>query len=197
MSKHAIENLIERAIALGATDAAIIPSTEIQVKESLAELCNGEYTCPNYGVAASCPPHVEGPAQFRKWQQASTYSIIIKIELPTSIMFSSERTGVMQLLHLIVSAIEHEAKDMGLTSSRGFAGGSCKELFCEDQISCQVVKHNQPCLHSDKTRPSISGFGIDAIQLMHSSGWQVTKANSDKRSREDDSTWVAGLILLA
>ncbi len=79
----------------------------------MAALCNGAYPCPNYGLAASCPPNVEGPVEFRKWQTQSDYSITVKIELPVAIMFSDARKGVMQLLHEIVAAVEQKAIEIG------------------------------------------------------------------------------------
>ena len=66
VSKQALARLAQEAISLGATSSAIISSQEIQVKDNLAALCNGEYTCPNYGLAASCPPYVEGPVKFKR-----------------------------------------------------------------------------------------------------------------------------------
>jgi len=167
------------------------------VKDELAALCNGEYTCPNYGLAASCPPYVEGPAEFRKWQTQSTYSITVKIELPTSVMFSDERKGVIQLLHHIVATIEQNAVETGFKKSKGFAGGSCKELFCDDQEHCCVVAENEPCRHIEVSRPSMSGFGIDVTLLMKSSGWSAAKAEKSDLSDTASTSWVAGLILLA
>jgi predicted metal-binding protein len=167
------------------------------VKDDLAALCNGEYTCPNYGLAASCPPSVEGPAEFRKWQSQSKYSITVKIELPTSVMFSDERKGVMQLLHQIVAAVEQKAIEIGFEKSKAFAGGSCKELFCDDQEKCCVVAENKSCRHIEFARPSMSGFGIDVTQLMKSSGWSAQKANNANLSDKDAISWVAGLIMLA
>jgi len=125
ISKQELTHLTQEAKRLGATSSAIISSKEIQVKDDLAALCNGEYPCPNYGLAASCPPYVEGPVEFRKWQDQSKYSITVKIELPTSVMFSDERNGVMQLLHQIVAAVEQKAIETGFKNSKGFAGGSC------------------------------------------------------------------------
>jgi predicted metal-binding protein len=172
-------------------------SKEIQVKDGLAALCNGAYTCPHYGLAASCPPHVEGPAAFRKWQARSKYAITVKIELPTSIMFSNERQGVMQLLHQIVAAVEQKAIAMGFEKSKAFAGGSCKELFCGDQEKCRVLAENKPCRHEASARPSMSGFGIDVIRLMTSSGWPASRAEKPNLPGIDATSWVAGLILLA
>ena len=63
ISKQQLEKLTQEAKKLGANASAIISSKEILVKDNLAVLCNGEYTCPNYGLAASCPPYVEGPEQ--------------------------------------------------------------------------------------------------------------------------------------
>ena len=196
VSKQQLERLAQEAKRLGATKATIIASKEIQVKDNLAALCNGEYTCPNYGLAASCPPFVGGPVEFRKWQALSEYSITVRIELPTSIMFSDERKGVMQLLHHIVAAVEQKAMETGFKKSKGFAGGSCKELFCDDQENCRVVVEGNTCRHNEIARPSMSGFGIDVIQLMKSSGWPAQKADKTILSDNDATSWVAGLILL-
>jgi predicted metal-binding protein len=184
-------------MALGATACTVIASREIQVKERLASLCNGEYTCPNYGLSASCPPHVEGPAEFRKWQAQSSYAIVVKIELPVSVMFSNERNGVMLLLHQIVSAVELKARNTGWEKSKAFAGGSCKELFCADQKDCRVVTEHEPCRHMETARPSMSGFGIDVTQLMTSCGWSGQKAEKSDAVDKPSTSWIAGLVLLA
>lgn len=197
ISKQQLEQLTRVAKRIGATASAIISSKEIQIKNKLAALCNGEYTCPNYGLAGSCPPNVEGPVEFRKWQAGSEYSITVKIELPTSVMFSDERKGVMQLLHQIVAAVEQKAIQIGFEKSRAFAGESCKELFCDDQKECRVVAENKPCRHMEFARPSMSGFGIDVTQLMKSSGWAAPKVKNTNLSNKDAMSWVAGLILLA
>ncbi len=196
-SKQQLEELTKAAKRLGATSSASILSKEIQVKENLAALCNGKYTCPNYGLGASCPPHVEGPVGFRKWKAQSKYSITVKIELPTSVMFSDERKGVMQLLHQIVATIEQKAIKIGFDKSKAFAGGSCKELFCGDQEKCCVVAENKPCRHIEVARPSMSGFGIDVTRLMVSSGWPAQKAEESELPDQGATSWVAGLIMLA
>jgi len=197
ISKQQLAHLTQEAKRLGATSSACILSKEIQVKENLAALCNGEYPCPNYGLAASCPPYVEGPVEFRKWQAQSKYSITVKIELPTTVMFSNERKGVMQLLHQIAAAVEQKAIETGFAKSKAFAGGSCKELFCDDQQECCVVAGNKPCRHLEFARPSMSGFGIDVTQLIKSSGWSAPKSEKSNVSDKDATSWMAGLIMLA
>ena len=197
ISKQSLEQLTRHAIGLGASRSAIIPSQKIQVKDHLAALCNGEYTCPKYGLAASCPPHVGGPGAFREWQEKSRYSNVVKIQLPMSVMFSDERKGVMQLLHQIVGGVEKKAVEKGFKGSKAFAGGSCKDLFCDDHEKCCVVTGKKPCRHIDVARPSMSGFGIDVTQLMKSCGWSGEKADSSDLSDKDAESWVAGLVLLA
>ena len=142
-------------------------------------------------------PNVEGPVEFRKWQEGSEYSITVKIELPASVMFSDERKSVMQLLHQIVAAVEQKAIEIGFGKSKAFAGGSCKKLFCDDQENCCVVAENKPCRHIEFARPSMSGFGIDVTQLLKSSGWSAQKVKNANLSNEDAISWVAGLIMLA
>ena len=196
-SKEQLLPLTCEAKNLGATASAIILSKEIQIEDNLAALCNGEYKCPNFGVAASCPPHVKGPSGFRKWQAQSLYSIVVKIELPVSVMFSDERKGVMQLLHHIVAAVEQKAINSGFKKSKGFAGGSCKDLFCEAHENCCVIAENKSCRHLASARPSMSGFGINVTLLMASSGWSAPKAEKLDLSDKDATSWVAGLILVA
>ncbi len=190
-------HLTEKALKLGASTCVAMDSRVIQVKDDLAALCNGEYTCPNYGLGASCPPNVEGPAEFRKWQAQSQYSIIVKIELPSSIMFSNERKGVMRLLHQIVAGVEQKAIETGFEKSKAFAGGSCKDLFCDDQENCCILSENKPCRHIESARPSMSGFGIDVTQLMTSCGWPGQKAERSDAFDNESTSWVVGLILLA
>jgi predicted metal-binding protein len=190
-------HLTEKALKLGASTCVAMESKVIQVKDDLAALCNGEYTCPNYGLGASCPPNVEGPAEFRKWQAQSQYSIIVKIELPSSIMFSNERKGVMRLLHQIVAGVEQKAIETGFEKSKAFAGGSCKDLFCDDQENCCILSENKPCRHIESARPSMSGFGIDVTQLMTSCGWPGQKAERSDAFDNESTSWVVGLILLA
>jgi predicted metal-binding protein len=194
--KANLKHLKQEAIHFGATDSAVISSGDIHTDVDLAALCNGEYTCPNYGLAASCPPHVQGPEQFRKWQEKSRYSITVKIELPTSVMFSDGRKDVMKLLHQVVAGVEKKAIEFGFSQSKAFSGGSCKQLFCEENKTCCVVADKLPCRHIDEARPSMSGFGVDVIQLMNKSGWPVVKAKQNKGGHEE-SSWLAGLVLIA
>ena len=194
--EHKLNALQKRALQLGATDSALILTEDIRVEERLASLCSGEHRCPVYGEGAGCPPHVSGPAEFRKLQQKSTYSITIKIELPVDELYSEKRNGPMVLLHRIVAGIEQEARRAGYTGSRGFAAGSCKVLFCGEKPDCAVLRRDEQCPYSDIARPSISGFGIDAVKLMKDSGWNAEIARQSEKS-VDETSWIVGVIVIS
>ena len=59
------DRLIRLADEQGASQAVVIPTASIVVDDSLADLCRSP-DCRVYGQAASCPPHVGGPSEFRK-----------------------------------------------------------------------------------------------------------------------------------
>lgn len=196
-TREILDVLIEEAIRNGATAATHIPASHIRVENSLASLCNGEFKCPNFGLSAGCPPHVEGPAEFKLWRDQSEDAVTVKIEMGTQELFSEKQKDFMRLLHLIVATVEQKAIELGFSSSKGFAGGSCKELFCYDQDQCPVISDNTPCLHPNMARPSISGFGVDAVQLMKSSGWPCTIGDQSDASNDSATSWIVGLVLIS
>jgi predicted metal-binding protein len=189
--------LLKTAIESGASDAAVVPSASIVVEKELADLCNGDPRCANYNLAPSCPPHVSGPAGFKKWQKGSDYSIAVKIDVPMAAMFSEQRREIMQLLHEVVADVEKKAAGMGYRGSRAFAGGSCKTLFCSEHAACCVLDGQGLCRHPQSARPSMSGFGINVTKLMQSAGWPFKKATRQQASDGESMTWVAGLVLIA
>jgi predicted metal-binding protein len=197
ISKAALDRLAEAAAQLGASGASIIPSGDILTDNELAKICNGSQPCGSYGLAPSCPPHVSGPKGFRKWQEKSTYSIVVRIDVPSSAMFSGERREIMQLLHEIVSGVEKTASEMGYIGSKAFAGGSCKDLFCHDEMDCLVLSDKGECRYPQLARPSMSGFGINVAKLIKSAGWSGEKVAPEDAMDAESMSWVAGLIVIA
>lgn len=189
--------LIQTAMQLGASDAAIVASADIVVENHLAKLCNGNPPCENYGMSPSCPPHAPGPSKFQQWRQNSPCTVVVRIDAPTAVMFSHERGEVMQMLHEIVAGVEHKAVSMGWTNSKAFAGGSCKQLFCQDKPDCRVLARKGECRNPSTARPSMSGFGINVTQLMQSAGWPNQKANQKNAFDNNSTTWVCGMVLIS
>ncbi|MFW5636846.1 MAG: DUF2284 domain-containing protein [Thermodesulfobacteriota bacterium] len=190
--EYHVQALIQLACRSGAGEARRISAKDIRVRDELARFCR-DSQCDQYGLAAGCPPHVSGPAGFRDLQAEYTEAVVIKIDVPAGMLFSDERRGIMQLLHEIVAAVEQAAVRMGYKRSRGFAGGSCKPLFCFEEADCRVVYGRGGCRHPQSARPSMSGFGIDVGELMRTAGWSGEKADPEADSK---MTWVAGLVLI-
>jgi predicted metal-binding protein len=189
------DRLIQLAISLGASEAHILSSDEIVVKDQLARKCI-EPQCENYGLSYSCPPHVEGPESFRELIKTHPRALVIRLVIPSLMLLSWERLDLGRILHELVATVELEARKMGYTRSSGFAGGSCKELFCQNHLSCQRIKENGPCRHSDLARPSMSGYGIDVFQLVKSCSWDTNLNQDDGLPTEDQLSWVAGLVMI-
>jgi predicted metal-binding protein len=197
ISDYQINHLVDTAKGIGASDARAIFSSEIMVEEHLASLCNTDPQCENYGLSASCPPHVQGPDVFRQWLKKSTFSIVVRIDLPTEILFSNNRRGVMQLLQKIVAGVEQEAIALGFSETKSFAGGSCKNLFCREEHSCRVITEKGSCRNPDLARPSMSGFGVNVAKMLQVAGWPLKMGHQKEFSEKDDLSWVAGLIVIS
>ena len=124
-----------------------------------------EPQCENYGLSYSCPPYVEGPESFRELIKTHPQSLVIRLVIPSSMLLSWERLDLGRVLYELVATLELEARKMGYARSSGFAGGSCKELFCQDHLSCQRIEEKGPCRHSDLARSSMSSYGIMCFNL--------------------------------
>ena len=60
-----------------------------------------------------------------------------------------------------------------------------------------VLNKQQPCLHPDLARPSISALGVNFTALAESVGWQFDKIDPDKRQSDEPAMGLmAGLVLL-
>ena len=141
-----LDELTQLARRLGASGGAAISASEICIEDNLAKLCQ-DPQCENYGLSTGCPPHVPGPDGFREFQKNFQQAVVFKIDVPTEILLSSQRREIFQLLHEIAAGVEQAAVEMGYSQSRGFAGGSCKMLFCRDHADCRVLAEGDACRH--------------------------------------------------
>jgi len=190
-----LKELIQLALRSGASGAAAILASDISVEDGLANLCR-EPRCESYGLSTSCPPHVSGPSWFRKLLKNFKHAIVIKIDVPLEILLSSESNDIMRLLHEIVAGIEQEAVKTGYPTSKAFAGGSCKKIFCYDYESCRVLAEGGECRNPRYARPSMSGFGINVSKLMQAAGWTMNRYNNEADPSTVSTAPICGLILI-
>lgn len=194
-AEEKIKQLRGKALALGATDAAVVPGQSIVVDESLAEKCSNP-KCINYGLSKSCPPNVGGPEEMRKMLEKFSRALFFKIEVPSEVLFSGQGREVFQLLHETAAGIEQAAVKMGFSGARAYAGNSCKKLFCRDYAECNVLAGDGKCRNPQRARPSMSGFGINVAGLCEAAGWNM-KGNEYKNGSETiKMSSVCGLVLI-
>ncbi|MEA2108931.1 MAG: DUF2284 domain-containing protein [Pseudomonadota bacterium] len=195
MAGSELEKLVELALSAGASRAGVIASADILVEDKLAKLC-AQPRCGSYGLSPSCPPHVGGPPVFRRLQKKLKHAIVVRIDLPSAILFSDEREEVMRFLHGLLAHVEREAVCLGYTRAQAFAGGSCKQIFCHDQVECRRLSGSGPCRHPDVARPSMSGFGVNVSHLMKICGWSGGFSDRQAAPDNDSMSWLAGLVML-
>ncbi len=189
------DRLIRLADEQGASQAVVIPTASIVVDDSLADLCRSP-DCKVYGQAASCPPHVGGPSEFRKLLSHFERAIVFKIDVPTPILLSDARLPVYRRLHGVAAAIEQAAIAGGVPDARAFAGGSCKQIFCCDLPSCPVIAEASACRHPDRARPSMSGYGVDVARLMAAAGWRMDRITRETSPEAVPMGALVGLVLI-
>lgn len=190
-----LQELIHKAFELGASDAGIIPAQSIVVEARFAELCSSPQ-CPGYGLAPNCPPHAMKPDEFRDLLTHYKFALVFKIDTPTEVLLSDSRLEVAKLIHEISAGIERLAKEKGYTNSRGFAAGSCKLIFCKERATCIVLDKNEDCRFPDQARPSLSGLGVNFLELSRTLGWQFEKITKDTKPDDVPMGMMAGMVLI-
>ena len=169
--------LISQAHDLGVSDARLIPVAAVVIDNKFAGFCK-EPGCPGYGRSKSCPPHVMGPDRFRHYIQKFNTLLVFKFDIPWSVLLSEDRIGVNRIVHETAAKLEMAALDMGYENAQGFAGGCCKELFCQDHLKCRKLFEDGICRHPDQSRESMSGMGVDFKALAREADWEYNN-NSD------------------
>jgi predicted metal-binding protein len=190
-----LKRLIQDALELGATEATIISTKNIVIDNDLADKCR-EPRCENYGLSKSCPPHVSGPSALRKQIEKYSRAVFFKIDVPSEILFSSERRELFQLLHEIAAGIERSAVGIGFTDAQAYAGGSCKSIFCHEHLECLALSEKGTCRHPQYARPSMSGFGINVAELFKTAGWSIGWVTPKPDAPTIKMANICGLVLV-
>jgi predicted metal-binding protein len=192
---NVICRLIERALEMGAGRAAAIDPSEISVEEELAARCHTP-RCENYGLSPSCPPHVGGPEEFKVLAEKMDIAVLFTIDLPSEILLSSQRQDAGKYLHEIAYEMQKTALSLGAAEVRGFAGGSCKKIFCGSHKSCNVVNNKGPCRNPGRAMPSMSGYGINVKKMLGSAGLTLWVAADRDNEEKPSMGSLAGLVLV-
>ena len=196
-TKARIDELVQIALQIGAgiIDVVAISTSDISIKDDLANMCR-EPVCAFYGLSANCPPYVASPSKFRNMLEINKYALAIKIDVPTGWLNTDDRLVVMKLLHEIVADIERAAIELGYTNSKAFAAGSCKEIFCNKHSRCRLLTDNGECRHPKYARPAIEAYGVDVHDLNTTAGWFKDQYSKEAAVDKASIGAIYGIVLI-
>ena len=194
-SRTPFGNLLLRALDRSADDAVIISTESILVEEKLAEMCRTP-GCDNYGRSINCPPHTLPLGEFRTLLASYTWALLSKMDIAPEVLLSNKRLEAFKRLQEVTARIESLSIASGNLRSRGFAGGSCEQIFCRSG-GCRVLTHGLSCPYPDSARPSLSAFGVNVFKLARHAGWEMHRMGKNSDPDSVPSSLLIGLVLLA
>ncbi|MCX5843248.1 MAG: DUF2284 domain-containing protein [Deltaproteobacteria bacterium] len=189
----------EKAMALGATQAAIVKAKDIIVDERVVLKCQIP-RCFGYGTCAHCPPHTMKPGELRQLLEGYRWAVFFIVDVPSGIIVRDkatikEREAAYQKIFHIVNDIESMAFYDGHYLSFGLAAGSCRHTFCSAQESCQALEGKR-CRISLRSRPSMEAVGIDVYKMVAQSGWDIYPIGSGAKPEEIPKGTLAGIVIV-
>ncbi|THB81305.1 MAG: DUF2284 domain-containing protein [Desulfobacteraceae bacterium] len=183
---------MQYALELGVSDVRITDVAKIPIDNQFAQYCR-EPGCPSFNRSKSCPPHVMGPDRFREFIKGFDRILVFKFDIPWSVLLSNDRIEVNRVVHETAANLEIHALANGFEKAVGYAGGGCKDLFCDHHPECRVLSGDGVCRHPSQSRESMSGMGVDFTRLAKIVGWDFSQSPNPK----DSSTGLmAGSVLL-
>lgn len=200
MLQQDLEKYRQRALELGVTDAKIISTDMILIDDRVRAKCIYP-KCPRYGTNANCPPYAMELELVRKTVNSFQYAIFMKTEIPSKLVAGPEARDKVLFApsarknHEIVSKIEAEAFFDGYHLALGFAGGSCKRLFCPD-TECTALLPGQPCRYPLKARASMEGVGMNAFTMAAKVGWDIYPIGASISPEEVPHALRLGIVLI-
>jgi predicted metal-binding protein len=188
-----------KAIALGATQAAIMKAKDIIVDERVVLKCQIP-RCFGYGTCAHCPPHTMKPGELRQLLEGYRWAVFFIVDVPSGIIVRDkatlkEREAAYQKIFHIVNDIESMAFYDGHYLAFGFAAGSCRHTFCSAHESCQALEGKR-CRISLRSRPSMEAVGIDVYKMVAQSGWDIYPIGSGAKPEEISKGTLAGIVII-
>ena len=137
------------------------------------------------------------PAAFRELLRAYPRALVFKFDVPTEVLLGDGRFEVSRVVHETAAALERHALACGYAGARGLAAGSCKRIFCAEEVDCRVLSEDGNCRHPEAARPSISGLGVNFFELSRTVDWPIHKITSESNPDEVPMGLMAGIVLLA
>ena len=184
MSEETLRADLERyrqlALELGASDAVIIPASDVTVDERVRLKCVVP-RCLRAGGTPNCPPYTPDVDLVRRALSRFSWAILLKCDVEPIEQYAPSRGGTKekqrQTLSFhkksaeVVTGLEARAYGDGYHLAMGFGGGSCKDYLCQGLI-CQFLDSGR-CRFPHRARPAMEAMGIDVIKLINKAGWEA------------------------
>jgi predicted metal-binding protein len=175
-----LERYRELALELGASEAAIIPASTVEIDERVRLKCLVP-RCLRAGETPNCPPHAPDLDLVRRAVARFSWAILFKCDVgpieeyaPGSGTTRAEKRRVLSFHRQsadVVCGLERQAYKDGYHLAMGFGGGSCKDYLCQGMI-CQFMDSGR-CRFPHRARPAMEAVGIDVVSLIDKVGWSA------------------------
>ena len=168
------------ALESGASDAVIIPASDVVVDERVRLKCLVP-RCLRAGETPNCPPHTPDLDLIREALSRFSWAVLFKCQVEPLLDYApgggktrEEKRRVLSFHRQgsdVICALERRAYKDGYHLALGFGGGSCKDYLCQGML-CQFLDSGR-CRFPHRARPAMEAMGIDVIDLINKVGWQA------------------------
>jgi predicted metal-binding protein len=194
-----LERYAQKALEMGASQAAVIKAEDIPVDERITLKCQIP-RCFGYGAGAHCPPNTMKPAELRAILEKYHWAVLFTLDVPPEVIVREkttikERVAAFQKVYKLVSEVESMAFYDGHYLAFGFGAGSCRHTFCGQQDSCLAMEGKR-CRFSLISRPSMEAVGIDVYQLVARQGWDIYPIGSGAKPEEMPKGVLTGIVIV-
>ncbi len=174
-----LERYRELALESGASEAAIIPASDVIIDERVRLKCVVP-RCLRAGETPNCPPYAPDLDLVRCALNRFSWAILFKCDVepieeyvPGRGATKAEQRRTLsfhQKSGEVVYVLERQAYKDGYHLAMGFGGGSCKDYLCQGMI-CQFLDSGR-CRFPHSARPAMEAMGIDVVALINKVGWE-------------------------
>ena len=208
-----LEKLRELALARGADQAVVIPTSEVIVDPRVRLKCMIP-KCYMSGACAHCPPHGSSFNETKDTVSRYQWAVFFRVLVDSSVIANEKAPSIIvsgiwddagklntlgasyMLLASIVKIVQKRAEEMGYTPTFGFAAGDCRDLFCHYQPTCQSLQTRRGCRHPGLSSPSMESCGLDAFTMAARAGWDAYPIGGTCRPESVPHGALMGLVLV-
>lgn len=197
-----LNSYVRLALDSGISDAKIIKASDVLIDERVRLKCSYP-RCANYGACGNCPPFAPPLDQIRRSIGLFHYGIFLMqrfdsegyLTRPVTNGAPVKAPSTQKLMHEVVYRIESAAFRDGYELALGFVNGSCKKLYCSE-AECSAIKQGGRCRFPLKSRGSMEGCGMWAMQMARNVGWDIIPTGSTATPEEAPYLMALGLVMI-